>query len=216
MSSRHRGAHPRSGSPRRSPRHAARSWPAVPASDAAAAPLLRHARSSLASSAPYWCAPRERRRSPRRAALPASAGSPAPGPLRRGAPISTGRATSPVPRHQPSAAIFPPYLPPQLSSQNNNPFRRLFARGLLSPSISQMPRHYWVSAICDAVVINLLLVIVLDLHNLVAGGEGPPETLDLVFPGRIQGHLQFDIQRAGANAAAVHRAQHLNVTDRIE
>jgi hypothetical protein len=37
---------------RRSPRHAARSWPAVLASGAAAAPLPRHARSNPASSAP--------------------------------------------------------------------------------------------------------------------------------------------------------------------
>src|SRR3954462_3215217 len=40
---------------------------------------------------------------------------------------------SPVPRHQPSASIFPPCLPPQPSFQANNPFHRPFAGGLLSP-----------------------------------------------------------------------------------
>src|SRR4051794_10362651 len=38
---------------------------------------------------------------------------------------------SPVPRHQPSASIFPACLPPQPSSQANNPFHRPFAGGLL-------------------------------------------------------------------------------------
>src|SRR3954469_9497143 len=41
---------------------------------------------------------------------------------------------SPVPRHQPSASIFPPCLPPQPSFQANNPFHRLFAGDLLSPT----------------------------------------------------------------------------------
>src|SRR3954453_10141134 len=38
---------------------------------------------------------------------------------------------SPVPQHQPSASIFPPCLPPQPSSQANNPSHRAFSRGLL-------------------------------------------------------------------------------------
>ena len=37
-----------------------------------------------------------------------------------------------------------------------------------------------------------------------------------MLAGRVQSHLQFDVQRARTNAAAVHRAQHLNVADRIE
>src|SRR4051794_4726688 len=45
---------------------------------------------------------------------------------------------SPVPRHQPSASIFPPCLPPQPSSQANNPFHRPFAGDLLS-SILPVP-----------------------------------------------------------------------------
>src|SRR3954447_12944934 len=37
---------------------------------------------------------------------------------------------SPVPQHQPSASIIPPCLPPQPSSQANNPSHRAFSRGL--------------------------------------------------------------------------------------
>jgi hypothetical protein len=32
----------------------------------------------------------------------------------------------------------------------------------------------------------------------------------------IEGLLEFDVQRARAKAAAVHRAQHLNITDRVQ
>ena len=34
--------------------------------------------------------------------------------------------------------------------------------------------------VADVAVIDLLVIIVLDLHDLVAGREGPAETLDLV------------------------------------
>src|SRR3954464_1493092 len=70
-----------------------------------------------------------------RACPGAGRGSPAPGPLPRAAPISTARAMPPVPQHQPSASIFPACLPPQPSSQVNNPSHRPFAGGLLSLSI---------------------------------------------------------------------------------
>src|SRR5713101_9623321 len=56
----------------------------------------------------------------------------------------------------------------------------------------------------------------LDLHDLVAWGEGPSEPLDLALAGGIQRRLEFDIQRAGSDATAVHRAQHLDVPDRVE
>ena len=48
------------------------------------------------------------------------------------------------------------------------------------------------------------------------GGEGPAEALDLALAGGVQGRLEFDIQRPGADTAAVHRAQHLDVADGIE
>ena len=40
--------------------------------------------------------------------------------------------------------------------------------------------------IADIAVINLLVVIVLDLHDLVAGGERPPEPLHLAITGGIE------------------------------
>ena len=60
--------------------------------------------------------------------------------------------------------------------------------------------------IADVAVIDLLVVIVLDLHHLVARREGPAEALDLALAGGVQGGLQLDVERAGARAAAVHRA----------
>src|SRR6266568_2594921 len=70
--------------------------------------------------------------------------------------------------------------------------------------------------IADVAVIDLLLVIVLDLHDLVAGREDPAESFDFSFAGRIQGRLQFDVERARTDAAPVHRAQHLYIPDGIE
>src|ERR1700720_4396273 len=70
--------------------------------------------------------------------------------------------------------------------------------------------------VADVAVVDVFVVVVLDLHDLVAGGEGPTETLDLALAGGVQRRLKFDIQRAGSDATAVHRAQHLNVTDGIE
>ena len=60
--------------------------------------------------------------------------------------------------------------------------------------------------IADIAVIDLFVVIVLDLHDFVAGSEGPAETLDLAFAGGVQGGLEIDIQRTRATAAPVHRA----------
>src|SRR5262249_9661657 len=67
--------------------------------------------------------------------------------------------------------------------------------------------------IADIAVVDLLVVVVLDLHDLVAGREGPAESLDLTFAGRIQGRLQFDVERPRTNAAAVHGTQHLDIAD---
>src|ERR1700674_461691 len=61
--------------------------------------------------------------------------------------------------------------------------------------------------IADLGVIDLLFVIVLDLHDLVAGREGPAEPLDLAFARRIQCRLKLDVERAGTDTASVHRAQ---------
>src|ERR1700733_427900 len=59
-------------------------------------------------------------------------------------------------------------------------------------------------------VVDLTIVVVLDLHDLVAWTEGPAKTLDVRLAGWIERLLQLDVQRACAKPAAVHRAQHLN------
>ena len=58
-----------------------------------------------------------------------------------------------------------------------------------------------------SVVVDLLVVVVLDLHHLVARREGPAETLDLAFAGRVEGGLELDVERAGAGAAPVSTAE---------
>ena len=70
--------------------------------------------------------------------------------------------------------------------------------------------------IADIAVINFLVVVVLDLHHLVAGRKGPAEALDLAIARRVQGRLQFDIERARPDAAAIHRAKHLDIANRIK
>ena|SRR5208337_594094 len=95
------------------------------------------------------------------------------------------------------------------------------------PMFSMLPpshrfSHAWSSDIFFPVisliiaVVDLLVVVILDLHVLVAWGEGPAETLDLAISSGVQSRLQFDVERAGANAAAIHRAKHLDVVDRIQ
>ena len=70
--------------------------------------------------------------------------------------------------------------------------------------------------IADVAVVDLLVVVILDLHDLVAGRKGPAETLDLALAGGVQRRLQFDVERTRANAAAVHRAEHLDVADGVQ
>ena len=68
----------------------------------------------------------------------------------------------------------------------------------------------------DVAVVDVLVVVVLDLHDLVAGREGPAEALDLLLAGGVQRRLQLDIERPRADASPVHRAQHLDVAHRME
>src|SRR6202048_1659289 len=58
----------------------------------------------------------------------------------------------------------------------------------------------------DIAVVDLLVVVVLDLHHLVAGGKGPAKPLDLPIAGGIERCLQLDVQRARAHSTPVHRA----------
>src|SRR5205807_8717057 len=59
--------------------------------------------------------------------------------------------------------------------------------------------------VADITVVDLLFVVVLDLHHLVAGGKGPAEPLDLAIAGGIERCMQLDVQRPRAYAAPVHR-----------
>jgi hypothetical protein len=46
-----------------------------------------------------------------------------------------------------------------------------------------------VDDIADVAVVDLLVVVILDLHDLVAGRKRPCKTLDLAFAGGVQGQL---------------------------
>ena len=48
--------------------------------------------------------------------------------------------------------------------------------------------------VTDVAVVDLLVVVVLDLHDFVAWSEGPAKSLDLALAGRVQRLLQFDIE----------------------
>src|SRR5260370_4280265 len=63
----------------------------------------------------------------------------------------------------------------------------------------------------EVAIVDVLVVIVLDLHDLVARTEGPAEALDADLARRVQSVLKLDIHGAGTEAAAVHRAEHLDV-----
>src|SRR5580704_5622295 len=63
----------------------------------------------------------------------------------------------------------------------------------------------------DIAIVDLLVVIVLDLHDLVARAECPAEALDADIARRVQRVLELDIERTSTEAAAVHRAENLFV-----
>jgi len=58
--------------------------------------------------------------------------------------------------------------------------------------------------------------IVLGLHDLVAGGEARSETFDPVGHVRVQGLLEIGVQYPRAERAALHRAEDLDVADRVQ
>src|SRR6516164_9352723 len=70
--------------------------------------------------------------------------------------------------------------------------------------------------VADVAVVDLLVVVILDLHRLVTGSKCPAESLHLALACWIQGCLKLDVEGAGTNAASVHRAKHLNVAERIK
>src|SRR5262249_9199913 len=65
----------------------------------------------------------------------------------------------------------------------------------------------------EIAVVDLLVIIVLDLHDLVARTEGPAETLNPDIAWRVQYVLKLDIEGARTEPAAVHWAEHLDIAD---
>src|SRR5439155_8371174 len=65
----------------------------------------------------------------------------------------------------------------------------------------------------DVAVVDLLVIVVLDLHDLVAGRKGPTKPLDLALARRIQCGLEFNVEGARSNAASVHRTEHLYIAN---
>src|ERR1700730_5380436 len=65
----------------------------------------------------------------------------------------------------------------------------------------------------DIAVVDLLVVIVLNLHPLIAGSKGPAKPLDLPTTGGIERGLQLNVQLSRAYTNTVHRAPHLDVSE---
>src|SRR5215469_14449712 len=68
----------------------------------------------------------------------------------------------------------------------------------------------------NVAVVALLVVVVLDLHHLVARRKDPTESFNFAVAGGIERCLQFDVQRPRTNTTPIHRTQHLDVADGIE
>ena len=52
--------------------------------------------------------------------------------------------------------------------------------------------------------------------TLSPGAKVQPNSLDFAFAGGVQRRLEFDVERTRANAAAIHRTEHLDVADRVQ
>src|ERR1700738_2715435 len=63
----------------------------------------------------------------------------------------------------------------------------------------------------DIAVVDLLVVIVLNLHHLIAGSKGPAKPLDLPTTGGSACGLRLHGQSSRASTTTVHRTQHLDV-----
>jgi hypothetical protein len=68
----------------------------------------------------------------------------------------------------------------------------------------------------NVAVVNFFVVIVLDLHDLVASRKGPAKLLNFFVARGIKRRLQLNVQGPRTNSTPVHRVQHLDVADRIE
>jgi hypothetical protein len=72
--------------------------------------------------------------------------------------------------------------------------------------------------LADVPVEHVFVVVVLRLDYLIPQSELPAELLHdlLLRPGRVQLALELHVQLADAQGATVHRAEHLDVSDRVE
>ena len=69
--------------------------------------------------------------------------------------------------------------------------------------------------VADVAIIDLFVIVILDLHDLVADGKARPEFLDLWVSSRIESPLQLDIQRTGsARRGSSGRAPECRAWDR--
>src|SRR5262249_28663823 len=68
----------------------------------------------------------------------------------------------------------------------------------------------------EIAVVDVLVVVILDLHDLVARAEGPAEAVDANLAGRVQRVLQLDVEGTSAKTAALHRAEHMDIANGIE
>ena len=122
-----------------------------------------------------------------------------PRPVRLAAPISTGHATRPVPRHQPSASISPACLPPQPSSQANNPYRRPFAGGLLSRRVRDLATQRNCRACAEA------------QRTLIIGGR--PDRYSRYSPRRLARRAQQQQERQHAERDQHHQSKIVDIGD---
>src|SRR5262249_54854893 len=65
-------------------------------------------------------------------------------------------------------------------------------------------------------IIDVLDVVILDLHHLVARAEGPAKAVDADVSRRVQLPLQLDVERSCTKTAAVHWVEHLDIANGVE
>jgi len=105
-----------------------------------------------------------------------------------------------------SVAICPPFVG-EANPSHRGPFSRSTARYGFRVDIAD---------IADVTVVDVLVVVVQICMTLSPEAEGPAKPLHLAIAEGVERCLQLDVELSGADTAAVHRAQDLDVTDRVE
>ena len=70
--------------------------------------------------------------------------------------------------------------------------------------------------VANVAVLDLLVVVVLDLHDLVAWRKCPAKPLDLAITGGVQRGLELNVERPRTGAATIHWAEHLDISNGVE